>query len=41
MAKTIIDDKARVENMITNIDYCIAKINSVKYEEFIENIDIT
>ena len=40
MAKTIIDDKARVENMITNIDYCIAKINSVKYEEFIENIDI-
>ena len=29
MAKSVIDDKARIENMLTNIDYCIKKINSV------------
>ena len=40
MAKSVIDDKARIENMLTNIDYCIKKINSVKYEDFINDIDI-
>ncbi|MBP3201557.1 MAG: DUF86 domain-containing protein [Lachnospiraceae bacterium] len=40
MAKTVIDDKARIENMIANIDYCINKINSIKYDDFADNIDI-
>lgn len=40
MAKTIIDDKSRIENMITNIEYCIGKINSTEYADFVDNIDV-
>lgn len=40
MAKNIVDDTARVKNIIENIDFCIENIKNVTENEFKEDLKI-
>lgn len=40
MAKSIVDDKARINNIIENIDFCIKNIKNVSESEFETDLKI-